>query len=225
MTLQWFEIELKGKNKPIYFKSDTIKNAEKEFLAQKKKETYSEFDKSNIVEIRKSDKVAFNEVVSSFPHANYCVDVAWDYLEETLKHYEQYNLDLEPDFQRNHVWTEEQQVAFVEYSIRGGMSGRDIFFNDPSWENYKNNPELVLVDGLQRLTAVRKFMRNELKIFGKYTREDFQYLNIQCRFKFHINNLQTRKEVLRWYLDFNSGGTIHTEKELDKVRKLLRNEQ
>ena len=39
--------------------------------------------------------------------------------------------------------------------------------------------------------------------------------------RFFVNDLKTRKEVLQWYVDLNAGGTVHTEAEIDKVRKLL----
>ena len=40
----------------------------------------------------------------------------------------------------------------------------------------------------------------------------------------NIATLKTRKEVLQWYLDFNTGGVIHTDKEINKVKDLLRKE-
>jgi hypothetical protein len=42
--------------------------------------------------------------------------------------------------------------------------------------------------------------------------------------KLNINDLKTKKEVLQWYLDFNTGGTVHTEEEIVKVKKLLEQE-
>ena len=33
-------------------------------------------------------------------------------------------LQLNPDFQRGHVWTNEQQIAFLEYFLKGGKSDR-----------------------------------------------------------------------------------------------------
>ena len=38
-------------------------------------------------------------------------------------------LQLNPKFQRGHVWTEEQQIAFLEYFFRGGKSGLVVYFN------------------------------------------------------------------------------------------------
>lgn len=72
-------------------------------------------------------------------------------------------MQLNPDFQRGHVWIENQQIKYIEYILRGGKTARVIY----------------------------------------------------------LNNLKTRKEVLQWYLEFNSYGTIHTEEEINKVKKLL----
>ena len=59
--------------------------------------------------------------------ARYRVDVMWSYLFSHLNHYnESYGIDLDPDFQRAHVWAEAQQIAYVEYQLRGGISGKDI---------------------------------------------------------------------------------------------------
>jgi hypothetical protein len=44
---------------------------------------------------------------------------------------------------------------------------------------------------------------------------------LTARFSWNIAGLKTRKEVLEWYLNFNSGGSVHTEQELQKVRDLL----
>ena len=63
-------------------------------------------------------------------------------------------------------------------------------------------------------------------IFDGHKYEDFKDRpnHTDATLEFHINNLQTRAEVLQWYLDFNSGGTMHTQDELNKVRKLLKKE-
>lgn len=42
-------------------------------------------------------------------------------------------LDLNPDFQRGHVWTPSQQAAFVEFFLRGGKTARVLYFNNPQW--------------------------------------------------------------------------------------------
>lgn len=131
-------------------------------------------------------------------------------------------LQLNPDFQRGHVWTQEQQIKYIEYLLRGGKSARTIYFNQSGWmRDFKG--DFVCVDGLQRLTAVIKFINNEIPVFGYYYNEFEDRLH-NVDLIFNVNNLKTRKEVLQWYIEFNSGGTIHTEEEINRVKKLLEQE-
>lgn len=136
-------------------------------------------------------------------------------------------LNLDPDFQRIHVWTEAQQIAYVEFVLRGGSTGRTIYLNNPAWQRQReSNDEFVLVDGKQRVQALRRFFADEIPAFGhlnsQYSDEpDF----LRQGFKINVNNLATREEVLRWYIEFNSGGTPHTAEEIDRVRGLLAEEE
>lgn len=134
-------------------------------------------------------------------------------------------IELNPDFQRGHVWTEEQQIAYIEFLLRGGESGRIIYFNCPSWygDTDKDYP-LQCVDGLQRLTAVTRFLNDEISAFGYKLSEYDSKVPTRFDLLININCLQTRAEVLDWYLQFNSGGTVHSEEELNRVRKLLEKE-
>ncbi|HDK7194961.1 TPA: DUF262 domain-containing protein [Clostridium botulinum] len=172
----------------------------------------------------------FSDIKPFTENGDYEVNIGLKHLESTLKDYEEdYGLELNPDFQRGAVWTEEQQAAYVEFFLRGGKTARVIYFNYPSFcKIVKDNDDpMVCVDGLQRLTALRKFVNNELKVFGSYL-NDFEDKEIMLRsvgqLRFNVNNLQTRKEVLQWYLDFNTGGTVHSQDEINRVKKLLENE-
>jgi len=164
-------------------------------------------------------------------HPGYQVNSGWNFIEEQLKQYNDRSLDswegldLNPDFQRGHVWTEDKQIAYVEFCLRGGRSSRTLLFNHPNWQGSYVG-QMVLVDGKQRLEAVRKFLRNELPIFGDNCLQDFDSPEILLRgsdaqFIISVNNLKTRREVLQWYLQLNTGGVIHTDEEIEKVQKLL----
>lgn len=176
----------------------------------------------------------FKEDIKPFtPNGDYEINVSLNYLEATIKEYEEdYGLELNPDFQRGHVWNEHQQRAYVEFLLRGGVTARVIYFNCPyftcgSYDDYKNGRyemPMQCVDGLQRLTAIRKFLNNELSIFGGNYLDDFEDKKVLLRtmsLRINVNNLKTRKEVLQWYLDFNTGGTVHSDEEIERVKKLL----
>lgn len=45
--------------------------------------------------------------------------IPWNQLEQQLEVYrEQIGLDLNPDFQRVHFWSQSQQIKYVEYILR-----------------------------------------------------------------------------------------------------------
>jgi len=158
---------------------------------------------------------------------HYETDVDWDSLEYQLERWiEHYSLDLDPDFQREHVWDEERQIKYVEFVVQGGRTGKQIIFNCPGWQG-RCDGQMVLVDGKQRIQAIRRFLNNEIKIFEKYFFKDFEDRRPPhyCGFKFLVNNLEKREQVLKWYLELNTGGIVHTEEEIEKVKKLLEKEK
>lgn len=161
--------------------------------------------------------------ISQFPKANYCVTQPWDHLERWIqRETEDLKLNLNPDFQRAHVWSREQQSAYVEYQLRGGTSGRDLYFNHPGWMADWHG-EFVIVDGKQRLEAVRAFLRDEVLAFGFRCSQFKHRLGASGPyFQVHVANLQTRADLLRWYLAINTGGTPHSTVEIAKVRKMLK---
>lgn len=138
----------------------------------------------------------------------------------------EFGVNLNPDFQRGHVWTEQQQIAYMEFLLRGGKTARVIYFNNPNWGRYEDGKDdMICVDGLQRLTAIRRFVNNEIKVFGHYFNEYEDSSRFVQGIKINVNDLQTREDVLQWYIDFNSGGTVHSEEEINRVRKLLEEER
>jgi len=156
-------------------------------------------------------------------YGNYQIDVDLGELPHTIGRYQKnYHLDINPDFQRGHVWTEKQQILFCEFILLGGRTN-PICLNHTSWQGFKTSGDMVCVDGLQRLTALTKMLNDEIKVFGfKFSDyEDYKIIKRTKSIQININNLETRKEVLQWYIDINSGGTIHTEDDINKVQNLL----
>ena len=136
-------------------------------------------------------------------------------------------LEMNPDFQRGHCWNEEQQVAFIESILRGGAkNARVIYLNNPCWKRDNNSyKDFVCVDGLQRYTAIKMFINNEIKVFEYYYKEFKDSLRMKHDMRINVNDLPTRKDVLQWYLEMNSNGTIHTEEEINRVKELLEKEE
>lgn len=173
---------------------------------------------------------SFQDIPQFTSWGHYYVDVEWMRIELHLEQFAQsLNVDLDPDFQRAHVWTREQQIAYVEFVLQGGATGRDILWNCSTWHSPAKGSDrdtIVLVDGKQRLQAVREFMANRLPAFGSLYREFGGVLRPSvARFVWRINDLATRQQVLEWYLSLNAGGTVHAPAEIARVRAMLAAEQ
>lgn len=164
---------------------------------------------------------------SPFLDATYAIDVEFRQLMETLESWRKSpGLDLSPDFQRSHVWTDRQREAFILHLLQGGRQGREIYFAGHGW-SYKSDAAetpLVIVDGKQRLESVTRWIKDELPVLGAVRS---QWTGVErlseCRLKLAIADVD-RAGALRWYLALNEGSTPHTEDELEKVRELLRKE-
>ena len=155
---------------------------------------------------------------------NYPLTSLVKYIEEEV---ETMGLQLNPDFQRGHVWTEEQQIAWLEYHLRGGKSGNTIYLNNPFWHNVlspkqTDYTDYVCVDGLQRITAAQKFIHNKIKVFGSYYDEFEDKIRVLPQTMIlNVNDLKSEKEVSQWYVDMNAGGTPHSSEEIDRVIKMI----
>lgn len=170
----------------------------------------------------------FANLKTRIPDGHYKANISWRCLPDALRRYKEEAmcpLDIEPDFQRGHVWTEEQQVAYVEFKLSGGAGSNIIQLNCPGWMSSFDGP-FVLVDGLQRITAVARFLNNEIKAFWTlYSEFEDSLGSIDPDFIFCVNNLKTRAEVLTWYIEMNTGGTPHTREEIARVCEMLHEER
>jgi hypothetical protein len=165
--------------------------------------------------------------IPQFTRPSYAIDVSWPSLERSIVGLSSAGdkmPDLDPNFQRGHVWTEKQQRGYVEFCLRGGVGAREIMWNCSGWNDDFRGPT-VLVDGKQRIEAVRRFMADELEILDGLRYSDFEdprSLNLDPTFRFMVNNLPTQKGVLQWYVDLNAGGVAHTDEEIERVRRMIR---
>ena len=161
--------------------------------------------------------------IPQYPRAHYMVHVGLDYLEEHLTHYAEYGFTMDPEYQRGHVWTDEQRSRYVEHILMGGETGRDILINCYNWQSRRKgvNPNVCgpaeVLDGKQRLTSLLMFLRNEIPAFGRYRREFTGRIRGDIVWK--VVDFD-EVEVLDTYLMLNAGGTVHDPAELERVTKL-----
>jgi len=156
--------------------------------------------------------------------------LSWDAIDDTLTRWKKsYGIDLDPEFQRGHVWDMDTKIKFIEFMLKGGQV-QPLRFNSPVFggENHAKHSDLpetvVLVDGKQRLTTILDFMANKIPVFGGTHLSDFDKPNLllmRTDITYNVNKLQTKKELYQWYLEMNEGQVAHSKDELQKVRKLL----
>ena len=163
--------------------------------------------------------------IKTFPRACYEIDVPWATMETLIADWGRGNeICLDPDYQRGHVWTTSQQQGFIEYNLRGGEIGHTILWNCPDWPHEGSRMELL--DGKQRIEAVRAWMRGDFPVFESFFAEYTGHPRMfTAMFKFKICTLPTRADVLQCYLNLNAGGTPHAQEEIQKVEEMLQKEE
>jgi len=160
--------------------------------------------------------------IPQYPRCYYNVHVELSYLPEQIAHYQQaYGFTMDPEYQRDHVWTDEQRERYVEHILMGGETAREILINCYNFDNRRHTgrtgPAEVL-DGKQRLTALLMFLDGKLRAFGKYAHE----FEGRCRANiiWRVVDLD-ELEVMRMYVMLNAGGTVHSSDEIQRVRDLI----
>lgn len=138
-------------------------------------------------------------------------------------------LNMDPDYQRGHVWTRDQQVAFVGYFLSGGpVPNIWIQRYDSARTGGRQYHELAIevLDGKQRLTALQAWMDG--KIPARLVNGDVIWSadlsTVDWRFcrGIKINYVDlTRAEQLNLYVNLNAGGTPHSPDEIARVEAMI----
>ena len=168
--------------------------------------------------------------IPKFPRSYWQSNMALKDIKRTLHRWDGRNeglpdnaLILNPDFQRGHVWTLEQQISYMEYMLKGGSMGRNIYFNCSTWTGDYTTP-IYCVDGLQRLTAAIDFIDNKVPVWGtlyKDFEDDLTWSDAD--FMFNMLVVKNKRDLLQIYVDLNSGGTPHNPSEIARVKAMIEN--
>lgn len=192
-----------------------------------------EIESKRISKIYDENTLRLSNDIPFLQESNYIVDYDFSDLEKLFKRYaEDYDgFEENPDFQRGHVWTKEQQIKYVEAFVSNVLSEqqRTITLSCPDFRGGVKAPDsdlqgFVIIDGLQRYTASVDFCKGKFKIFGKYSYEDLLLSKFSLKrktFKVQVYSYQYKKDLLKHYLLFNAGGVVHSNEEIDRVKKML----
>lgn len=145
-------------------------------------------------------------------------------------------LELNPEFQRGHVWNLDKQIAFVENLLRGIDINKTIRFNDLTMRSHDGADEILknkilCIDGLQRLTAIIDFIDGKYKIFNNQLnyqdilnhpdKPSMRRIFNNSLIQFDFLQITSYKELLEYYIDLNTGGVAHTQADIQIAKDLL----
>jgi hypothetical protein len=102
---------------------------------------------------------------------------------EYLRQLEKGKIIIQPDFQRNQVWKDTQKSKFIESIILN-------FPLPPIYLNETKESTFIVIDGLQRSTAIRQFYKGELELIGLEALPKYN----ECKFKDLPEPLQSKFE-------------------------------
>ena len=140
---------------------------------------------------------------------------------------EQYGVDLDPDYQRHYCWTKTQKKLFVGAAIQNHNAIPIFWFNFGPKGSSEARSEVV--DGKQRLNAILEWLDNKFPAVcpcgeSFWARDIDEYgernLGMYTTLRMHFVKL-SRPDVLNFYINLNSGGTVHSKMEIERVRALL----
>lgn len=183
-------------------------------------------------ELYESNNAKFTALVDPVPFSNYAVDFQMHRLKPQFVRYaEDYgSFEYCPDFQRGHVWTRDKQIAFIEAIAKNSIpkSLLTITLNCPDFEDDREKGDLsgfCIIDGLQRVTAVQEFVEGKFKVFGGTVGyDDFDYSSFSYKricIRVQVFTFKWKKDLLKYYIAINSGGVVHADTEIERVKKLL----
>jgi hypothetical protein len=128
------------------------------------------------------DKIALNPFSSSPQHEVTIwlsrffnsITLYRDEFENTDASNEEIIAGMTPEFQRsNSKWSEEMQVSYIENVISGYRGELLLYYVDSQDGGF-----CYILDGLQRITAIKDFIDGNIKVFGGYTFDKLKEMKI-----------------------------------------------
>ncbi len=153
-------------------------------------------------------------------------DIRFSYSQRHLEslfylQYRDVGLDLNPDYQRGNVWTQEQKVDLIDSIFRNIDIGKFTIIKREYRENFDFLYEVL--DGKQRIIAVSEFFEGRFTYMGRryqdlHPHDQHHFKNYAISYA-EINPLNDEQKY-RYFLKLNTTGVAHDEEHLGKVRKM-----
>ena len=119
-----------------------------------------------------------------------------------------------PAWQRDLVWTDDQQIRLLESAWRGLNIGTYTINHSPRYRGPFDN---LLIDGQQRLYALQRYFEGAFPVFGyrwsEITEADRRGILMSRHFSSYITRTDDEDYLRNYYNMMNFGGTAHKESE------------
>jgi len=131
-------------------------------------------------------------------------------------------VDMDVDYQREHVWTKADKIALIDSVFNNVEIGKFVFVQ----RNMRAAGKLYeILDGKQRLTAIIEFVEDRLKYRGFY----FSELSFRDQHKFTETNISygylenpSKEAIFETFIKLNTCGKPMASKHINHVKHLLK---
>lgn len=150
-------------------------------------------------------------------------------VESLIHRYVAAGIDMDPEYQRGNVWSEDEKQALLDSIFMHAEIGRFVMRSKEKDSDVNLDEYLYeIVDGKQRLTTIMDFYLNRLAYKGVYYNE----LSPKDRYCFRNTYLSladmedaTKEDALRVFLMVNQSGHPMDPTVLNNAKKLLQKER
>lgn len=136
-----------------------------------------------------------------------------------------FRVDMNPEYQRDFVWSPDDNVSLIDSIFRNINIGTFAFVHLP-YEDDK--PSYEILDGKQRLNAISLFYENRFPYRGLFfndlnRKEKHHFVNYSVSYA-EIENI-TRQQKLRYFYLMNRKGRVMTDEHLRKIELMIAGEE
>jgi len=132
-----------------------------------------------------------------------------------------FGVNPNPDYQRDYVWSERDEIKLIDSIFRGNDIGKFVFLKY-DWPV----TDVDVLDGKQRLNTIIKFITSRFPYEGYYwhqfsTLDRHRFNDLPIQYAELNGNKFTEADKLRLFLNANAAGVPQDELHLLKIRKRL----
>lgn len=132
-----------------------------------------------------------------------------------------FGANMNPKYQRDLVWSESDKIALIDSIFENLDIGKFVFVEN----KYKENEMLFeILDGKQRLNAVKEFIEDRFKYNGFYFSElhpiDQQTIFTKSVAYADVDRRHASEdEIVKYFVMLNKGGVTMSKEHLEKIEK------